>query len=380
MTEADLEVPFLAKKPVRIVEGKGVELVGDDGRTYLDVGASYGVALLGHAHPEIRAVLARSADHPAVHFTYPHPAREAFYERLTDATGLDRVYPTSSGTEAIEAATKAAVAATGRSRIVAVEGAFHGRSLGALAATWRRPYREPFEDLLHDVTFVPPDVDAVEQAIDDGTALFLAEPVQGEAGVHPLPDAFLEAARERCRATGAVFALDEVQTGLGRTGSFLAGGGLDPDVVCLGKGLGNGYPVAACVVSEAVADVPARSHGGTFNGNPTACAVAGEVLEILDEEDLPARAARIGDRLGERLTGIAQDHGIVREVRWAGAMAAVDLRVHNAPILRGMADRGVLALSSGRTGVRFLPPLTIADHRLDGAVDALDAALEAADG
>lgn len=380
MREADLEVPFLPKKPVRIVEGKGAELVGDDGRTYLDVGASYGVALLGHAHPRIRDVLARPAEHPAVHFTYPHPARQALYDRLTDATGLDRVYPTSSGTEAIEAATKAAVAATGRSRIVALEGAFHGRSLGALAATWRRPYREPFEELLHDVAFVPPEVDAVEAAVDEETALFLAEPVQGEAGVRPLPGAVLEAARERCRATGAVFALDEVQTGLGRTGSFLAGGGLDPDVVCLGKGLGNGYPVAACVVDEAVADVPPRSHGGTFNGNPTACAVAGEVLDVLDEEDLSARAARLGDRLGERLTDVAEDHRIVREVRWAGAMAAVDLRVHNAPILRGLADRGVLALSSGRTGVRFLPPLTVAEAQLDRAVEALDEALEGLDG
>lgn len=377
MTWRDVEerrdVGVLKKKPVAIQGGKGVELVGEDGTTYLDFGASYGVAVLGHGPPAVADAL--DPDAAFVHFTYPHRARARFFDRLADLTGLDRVFPTSSGTEAVEAALKLSVASTERSELVAVEGAFHGRSLGSLSMTYRRPFRAPFEDLLADVTFIPPDPEAVE-TIDEDTALFLAEPVQGEGGVHPLPPGFLQAAQDRCREVGAVFGVDEVQTGLGRTGALFAYQALDldPDLVCLGKALGNGYPVGACVVRDPVADVPARSHGGTYNGHPRACAVADAVLATIVGDDLPARAARLGDRLLDGLQDLVGP--AARQARGLGLMAALELRSHNGPVLRGLADRGVLALSAGRTVVRFLPPLVVTEDHVDRAVSALEEALD----
>lgn len=377
MTWRDVEerrdVGVLKKKPVAIRGGKGVELVGDDGATYLDFGASYGVAVLGHGHPAVADAL--DPDAAFVHFTYPHEARARFFDRLADLTGLDRTFPTSSGTEAVEAALKLSVASTERSKLVAVEGAFHGRSLGSLAMTYRRPFRAPFEDLLADVTFVPPEPEAVD-AIDEDTALFLAEPVQGEGGVHPLPPGFLQAAQDRCREVGALFGVDEVQTGLGRTGSLFAYQALDldPDLVCLGKALGNGYPIGACVVRDPVADVPARIHGGTYNGHPRACAVGDAVLATIVADDLPARAARLGDRLLDGLEGLVGP--AARQARGLGLMAALELRSHNGPVLRGLADRGVLALSAGRTVVRFLPPLIVTEDHVDRALSALTEALD----
>ncbi len=363
-----------------LTRGQGTTVWDDQDRAYLDAGgASYGTMNVGHAHPRVVEAI-EQASQGLTHTSqvFAHPARSQLTEALLDLAGpwAGRVFLSNSGTEAIEAAIKTAVATTGRSELVAFEGGFHGRSLGALAATHRPSYRAPFQERLGATRFTPwGDLEALAGQLDEDVAAVLLEPVQGEAGVRPAPDGFLEAVVDLAREAGALVILDEVQTGLGRTGHDLAlhGAGVKPDLVCLAKSLAAGLPLGATIAHERIDPLGKGQHGTTFGGSPVACQAALAVLGILDDEGLAHQAQAQGQRLHEGLAGI--DSGLIRQVRSQGLMVGVELGVRATPVLKALQTDGVLALPAGDNVLRFLPPLTLDDEGVDRLVGATEDAL-----
>lgn len=364
MGEAHLARSFPAK-PIEVVRALGHMLTASDGRTYVDLGgASHGVANFGHNHPRIVAAIQHQADQAIHHtMTIPSPVRATFLDELHRIlpAHLERTFLANSGTEAVEAALKHAVAATGRSHIVALKGSFHGRTIGALAATFRPQYRKPFAALLPEVTFVAPnDEAALDAAVTSETAMVLVEPIQGEGGLTACTPEFLRACQRTGHDRGALFAVDEIQTGLGRTGSDLAvtPSGTKPDLLLLGKSLAGGLPIGTCsMTSDVAARMPPGGHGNTFGGSPIVCAAATAALQVLREERLSEQASGTGAAFRKALQGIASP--LVREVRGRGLMLGLDLRIKAQPVLDGLLRRGWLALAAGPTVVRFLPPLAI---------------------
>lgn len=370
-------------KPVAFVRGAGHILTTADGHDYVDLGgASHGVANFGHNHPRIvEAVQQQARDLIHDTMTIPSPVRAAFLDAVHRVLPrhLERTFLANSGTEAVEAALKHAVAATGRSRFVALKGSFHGRTLGALSATFRPQYRKPFADALAvDVDFVAPnDEAALEATVSERHAAILVEPVQGEGGLTALSDSFLRACERVAHAKGALLVVDEIQTGLGRAGTDLAvsPSGAKPDLLLLGKSLAGGLPIGTCSMTEAVAArMPAGGHGNTFGGSPLVCAAGVAALDVLREERLSERAAGTGAAFRSRLERLGSP--LVREVRGRGLMLGLDLRVKSAPALERLLQRRLLALAAGPTVVRFLPPLAIPPHVLDGVADDLRGILE----
>jgi acetylornithine/LysW-gamma-L-lysine aminotransferase len=301
------------------------------------------------------------------HEAFCNDQRSALLQRLGGLVpGLDRVYLCNSGTEAVEAAIKFARLTTRRTGIVAAMRGFHGRTLGALSATWNKHYREPFEPLVPGFRHFPyNNTAALEQALDENTAAVILEVVQGEGGVHLGTPEFLQTAQDLCRKRGALLIIDEVQTGFGRTGKMLAieHTGLSPDLLCVAKSLAGGLPMGAVLIGAAVAAQPAGTHGSTFGGNPLACAAALATLDVMSQDDLPGRAARKGLYLLEQLRAI--DSPAVREVRGLGLMIGIELRHKVATALQAMLERGVIALPAGLTVLRLLPPLVITDEQLE---------------
>lgn len=293
---------------------------------------------------------------------YGNPVRRQFVERLLAIAPppLERVFLSNSGTEAVEAALKFARAATGRPGVVAFRRGFHGRTMGALSATWRKELREPYEPLVPGFSHVAyNDVEAIERAVTDATAAVLVEPVQGEGGVY-LPTAeFLAAARSACDRVGALLIVDEVQTGLGRTGRRFAieRWGVAPDVLTLAKSLAGGVPVGATLTSPAVEERFVGSHTSTFGGNPLACAAGLAALRVLERDRLWERAERLGEQGLGYLRGLSVP--TVREVRGVGLMIGIELKVRAAPLLDALTAEGVLAISAGANVIRLLPPLVI---------------------
>jgi acetylornithine/LysW-gamma-L-lysine aminotransferase len=308
--------------------------------------------------------------------------------RLCALAGMPRLFLCNSGAEAIEAAFKFARAnangaSTGRTKIVAAMRGFHGRTFGALSATWNKKYREPFEPLVPGFVHVPyNNLERLAQAVDGETAAVVLEVVQGEGGVYPGSAEYLQGAQRLCRQAGALLIIDEVQTGFGRTGRFFAFQhyGLEPDLVCVAKSLAGGLPMGAVLIGERVGEIPTGSHGTTFGGNPLACAAALAVLQTMEQEQLPQRAAELGNYLLERLRGI--DSPRVREVRGLGLMVGIEIRQKVAPYLQALMEHGVLALAAGLTVIRLLPPLVIEQQQLDRVVEALGEtlALDLSDG
>ncbi len=369
----------VGEKPVRLARGEGVHLRGADGTEYLDFGASYGCAPVGHAHPDVVDAATEQLERlPFVQASYPVAARDALYDRLAAAApdGCGNVWLCNSGTEAVEAALKFARSATGRADVVAAKRGFHGRTMGALSATWKRQYREPYEPLLADVTFVPyGDSDALADAVDDETAAVILEPVQGEGGVRPAPEGYLAAAREAADDAGAALVLDEVQTGLGRTGGLWAceRRGVVPDALTVGKGLASGLPAAATLCADRLAD-GAGPHGSTYGGGPVVAAAAAATLDVLADEGLAANAARVGEHLRTELRAADLP---VRAVRGEGLLVGVEVRRGATRVLRDLAvEHALLALPAGRSVVRLLPPLSVTEAHADRVVEALAAVLD----
>ena len=366
-----------SEKPIEIEAGKGAYLYGADGTEYLDFGASYAVAAIGHSHPAVtKAVRGQIGQLTYVQASYPIGVRTDLYEKLA-ALGpgdVDNVWLCNSGTEANEAAMKFARSATGRSKIVATRRGFHGRTMGALAMTWKDKYKKPFEPLAGGIEFVPyGDGDALAEAVDEDTAAVFLEPVQGEGGIHPASVEYLRTAREATDDAGAALVFDEIQTGVGRTGSLWAceGVGVEPDILTAAKGIANGLPLGTTLVKDWIAE-DSGNHGSTFSGGPVVCAGANATLDTIVEEDVPGNAARVGEYLRAELETAVDDHDLpVREIRGVGLMIGVEVKRGANRVLKNLAlKEDVLALPAGRTVVRLLPPLTIDEGHVDQFVDS----------
>ena len=370
-----------SEKPIRIERGKGPYLYGENDSKYLDFGASYACVPLGHSRPEVTAAVSEQLERLTyVQGSYPVAARDALVERLSEVSPGDAEYVwlCNSGTEANEAALKFARSATGKTKFVATMQGFHGRTMGSLSTTWKSKYKEPFEPLIEDVEFVPyGDADALDDAIDESTAGFIVEPIQGEGGINPGTTEYLRAAREITEQAGAALIADEVQTGLGRTGTMWATehAGVVPDITTSAKGLANGLPIGATLCKEWIAE-GAGPHGSTFSGGPVVCAAADATLSIIEAEDVPAHAATIGEYLATELDAALGD--AVRDIRGTGLMTGIEVKRGSNRLLRDLAiEHGVLALPAGRTVLRLLPPLTIEETHVDRVVEAISATTSA---
>lgn len=368
-----------------IERGEGSYVWDVEGRRYLDLVSGIAVNALGHGHPELVAAVSKQAGelvHVSNFFTTPAQVRAA--ERILEvaqAPAGSAVFFTNSGTESIEAAIKLS-RRTGRSRIVALEGAFHGRSTGALALTHKAAYREPFEPLIPDVVHIPAgDLDALREHVDEQTAMLVLEPVQGEAGVHPLSAEYLQAARARTTEVGALLVVDEIQTGIGRTGAWFAHqrSGIVPDAMTLAKGLGGGVPIGALVTfgPEVTALLTAGQHGSTFGGNPLACASALAVLDTIESAGLVEAATSLGDHLARSVAAL--DHPALGEARGVGLLRAIPLQgVGSSEVVAAAREAGFIVNPVAPDTIRLAPPLTITTTELDSFVAALPAILEAA--
>ena len=374
--------------PKRVfVRGEGTKLFDADGNAYTDLLAGLAVNALGHGHPEVVAAITEqltTLGHVSNFFATP--AQIELAERLdgfasANSPGVaSRVFFTNSGTEANEAAFKI-TRLTGRRRIVAMEGSFHGRTLGALAITHNPKYREPFEPLPGDVTFVPfGDADALAEAVDDSVAAVVLEPIQGENGVVDPGQQFVAEARRIASEAGALLWIDEVQTGIGRCGEWLAHtpSGVTADLVTVAKGLGAGFPVGACIALGPAADaLQPGSHGTTFGGNPVAAAAGLAVLTVIEREGLLARSRALGEHLADAVSALG--HPDIDHVRGRGLLRGIVLRRDVAPAVADAALEAGFIINAPRPGVlRVAPPLVISEAALDAFVAALPGWLEAA--
>jgi acetylornithine/LysW-gamma-L-lysine aminotransferase len=372
MTESGF---VFSEKPISIDRGEGPYLYDED-TAFLDFGASYAVTPTGHCHPDVVAATQHQLEQLMyVQASYPVDIRDDLHNSLAASVSgdIDNVWLCNSGTEANEAAIKFARSATGRSKIIATTQGFHGRTLGSLAATWKQAYKEPFEPLAGGFEFVDyGDVDELEAAVDDDTAAVLLEPIQGEGGINPAPSGYLQAVREQTEDHGAAMVLDEIQTGLGRTGSMWAAEnyGVTPDILTTAKGLASGLPVGATLCRDWIAE-NAGDHSSTFSGGPVVCAAAKETLDVIEREELAEHADEMGTYLTDALESTIGDD--VRDIRGQGLMIGIEVKRGANRMLPTLAlDHGILALPAGRTVLRLLPPLVIEREHADQVVTALE--------
>lgn len=372
--------------PIAFVRGQGCELFDADGQRYLDLCAGVAVCSVGHAHPRYVKAIADQVGRVAhVSNWFLNEQNVLAAAALCKRTGMDRAFFCNSGAEANEAMLKLArhyffgIGQPARSKIIAFHNSFHGRTLGALAMTGTPKYHEGFGPVTGIVHVAYGDLDAVKRALTDDVAAINVEPIQGEGGVFPAPAGFLKGLREACDTSGALLLLDEVQTGIGRTGHFLAsdGAGVKGDVVALAKGVGGGFPVGVMLTREKYAGaLPPGTHGTTFGGNPLACAAILSVLEILDDEKLIEGARTKGERLGAGLRSIAADHPAVCETaRGEGLLWGLVLKPGFVArdVLPKVIAHHVLLTGAGERVIRFCPPLTVTEKQIDEGVAALRA-------
>lgn len=365
---------------VALTRGQGAVLTDADGKEYVDFLAGIAVNILGHAHPAIiEAVTTQLSTLGHVSNLYAsEPAIELAEKLLSHLGAPGRVFFCNSGTEANEAAFKLA-RATGRSKIIAAENSFHGRTMGALALTGQAAKRKPFEPMPPGVEHVPyGDLDALDRAVDADTAAVFLEPMMGEGGVVVPPEGYLVGARQITADRGALLVLDEVQTGIGRTGWFYAhqSVGIVPDVMTLAKGLGGGMPIGACIATGATADLfgPGK-HGTTFGGNPVCAAAALAVLRTIAEDDLISRADTLGKTLSAGIEGLG--HPLIDHVRGAGLLLGIVLTHDVAPAVENSAREAGYLINAAQPGVvRLAPPLVLTDEQAEGFVAALPAILD----
>jgi acetylornithine/N-succinyldiaminopimelate aminotransferase len=379
--EATHFLPVVKRLPVALVEGRGSRVRDVEGREYVDLTAGWGVCAVGHCHPELVRAISEQAGRlmQTTNLFYTLPQLDLI-ERLAEITPepLTRSFLVSSGAEAVEGALKLAYRASGRREFVSTHGSFHGRTLGGLSVIGQAKHRERYAPILHEQTFVPfDDLDAARAAVNERVAAVIVEPVQGEGGVNVPSPGYLAGLREICDAAGALLIADEVQTGIGRTGAWVAvdHAGVSPDILTLGKGLGGGFPVAAFLCSEAVAKtVEPGDHGGTYAGNPLAAAAANAVLRVITEDGLVERAAELGARLLARLAAFAEEHPQHAEAaRGQGLLVGLVLRdeARAASLALRALERGVLVnVTAGRV-MRLFPALNVPEEDLWPAVESL---------
>jgi acetylornithine aminotransferase/acetylornithine/N-succinyldiaminopimelate aminotransferase len=386
--EAEHVLQVYRRLPVVFERGHGVRLTSDSGKTYLDFISGIGVASLGHGHPGLAKALADQAA-SLLHTSnlYFHPLQGELANRLSAKTGLERVFFCNSGTEAVEACLKFArrywhtQGETTRTKYVAFQHSFHGRTMGALSTTWDDHYRAPFQPLIPGVSFAATDdVAAFEALVDTNTAAVIVEPIQGEGGVRPIPAAMAQAIASACRKTGALLIADEVQSGSGRTGEFLYSKtlGLRPDLVSLGKALGAGVPVGAALISSDIAKtLSPGDHGTTYGGNLLACRAALVFLDALDG-GLQTQVRETSAHLFAGLRALAAKHpSLVRDVRGAGLIAGIELARDAQSTITAALDRGLLVNRTSTNVVRLLPPYVVTPADVDEALQGLGEAIVA---
>jgi acetylornithine/N-succinyldiaminopimelate aminotransferase len=376
-TSLDPLWPIAGRAPLTIESGQGSYVFDSDGRRYLDAITGIGVNALGYAHPRTTAALVNQAQR-CVHTSnlFHHPFQEKLARRLCAMTSLDQVFFSSTGTEAVEAALKA-VRGRRSGKLVALHNSFHGRTFGSLAVTGQPKYRQPFEPLSLQVTFVEPnDLCGLERAVNGDTAGIILEPILGEGGIIPLDSDFLAKARELATRFGALLIADEIQCGLGRTGRRFAykESGIRPDIVVLAKPLAGGLPLGATLFTEeAAAALPPGTHGTTFGGGPLACRVALEFLDVMEE--LLPNVRCVGDQLLEGLRGLQRKHPAIAEVRGRALMIGIQLDRSGHAYVERARERGLLINCTHETVLRLLPPFTLSGEEAQEVVDILDSLL-----
>ncbi len=372
------ELDVFGKRGITLVRGRGSRLWDDEGREYIDCMSGHGALNLGHGHPALlEALTTQAAELVCATGAFYHPEKARLMSRLVELAprSLTRVFFCNSGTESIEAALKLARLATGRSGIVSFKRSFHGRTFGALSASFQPKHHELFGPVVPGVAFAPYNaVDGLDSVLTELVGCVVLELVQGEGGVHPAEPRFVAEVARLSAERGILVVVDEVQTGFGRTGHLFACEhfGLEPDMLCLAKSIAGGFPMGALLVSDRI-QPPVGSHGSTFGGNPLACALANRVLDCLIDEALPQRALELGRTWLARLRRI--ESPMVEEVRGLGLMIGIQLAQKAAPYLDALARDGVLALAAGPKVLRLLPPLNIELTDLERVTEALERTL-----
>ncbi|TDA31909.1 MAG: acetylornithine transaminase [Hadesarchaea archaeon] len=378
------------KLPVVFSRGKGIFLWDLGGKRYLDFVAGVAVSALGHADPELRKALSRQAGR-LIHMTnlvYIKEQVELARELARITPGrINKFFFSNSGAESVEAALKLSIKHTGRKKIVAMEHSFHGRTLGALSATWKPSYREPFQSFfLSNVQFIPfNDLSSAERAVDEDTAAVILEPIQGEGGVRVASQEFLKGLKELCEERGALLIMDEVQTGMGRTGKWFAceHWGVEPDIITLAKALGGGVPIGCTGARpEVMESFQPGDHGATFGGNPLACVAALTVIREIRKRGLVKKAERRGRYFMKALEELKGDHPSVREVRGKGLMLGMELDGEDKAerVVMGALEEGFLINVTAGKVLRFLPPLVVEEAHIDALVSTLDGLLRKVEG
>lgn len=386
-------MPTYSRAPMSFEQGEGSWLVDRDGTRYLDIGGGIAVTALGHAHPALVDVLSEQAG-KLWHTSnlYNVPQQEILAEKLRDATFADTMFFTNSGNEAMECAIKMVrkywyeKGQPERVKIITFTGSFHGRSIANISAAGSEKLTKGFGPLLEGFEILEAgDHDALLAALDDTVAGVIVEPVQGEGGIIPLPDACLKGLRDMCDTTGALLVFDEIQCGVGRTGKLFAHewAGVTPDIMAVAKGIGNGFPLGACLATEdAASGMTAGSHGSTYGGNPLACAVGSKVMDLVNDNDFLADVNRKAGLLRQKLEGLVASHPDIFElVRGSGLMIGIKCKVPNMDVVNAGYAEHLLTVPGGDNVVRVLPALNISDEDIAEAVARLDRAassLEAA--
>jgi len=383
MTEEQYMGNLYQKFPVTIEKGKGAHVWDINGKEYIDCMGGYGVALVGHRNDRVvNAIKSQLEKIITVHSSLYNKTREEFLENLIRIApkGLSQVHLNNSGTEAVEAAIKFARKFTHKKGMIAMNGSYHGKSMGSLSLTFNPKYRNEFQPLVEKVSFSPfGDIDALRSTIDDDTGFVILEPIQGESGIHVAPDGFLQDVRKLCDEKGILLVFDEIQSGFGRTGRMWASEHWNtiPDIMCLAKGIAGGVPMGATLVRpDILACMKKGEHSSTFGGNPLSCAAGIGAIQALTKDGLIQNAEKMGMVFQEGLERLKNKHKIIREVRGKGLMIGVELKFEVKDILMGAIKNGVLLLYSGRNIIRLLPPLVITKEDILKVVDILDTLLD----
>ena len=383
MTEEQYMGNLYQKFPVTIEKGKGAHVWDINGKEYIDCMGGYGVALVGHRNDRVvNAIKSQLEKIITVHSSLYNKTREEFLENLIRISpkGLSQVHLNNSGTEAVEAAIKFARKFTHKKGMIAMNGSYHGKSMGSLSLTFNPKYRNECQPLVEKVSFSPfGDIDALRSTIDDDTGFVILEPIQGESGIHVAPDGFLQDVRKLCDEKGILLVFDEIQSGFGRTGRMWASEHWNtiPDIMCLAKGIAGGVPMGATLVRpDILACMKKGEHSSTFGGNPLSCAAGIGAIQALTKDGLIQNAEKMGMVFQEGLERLKNKHKIIREVRGKGLMIGVELKFEVKDILMGAIKNGVLLLYSGRNIIRLLPPLVITKEDILKVVDILDTLLD----
>jgi len=365
--------------PVTVEKGLGAHVWDTDGKEYIDCMGGYGVALLGYKNERVtNAIKSQLEKIITVHSSLYNKTREEFLENLFKVAPkkLSQVHLNNSGAEAIEAAMKFARKFTGKTEMVAMNGSYHGKSLGALSITFNPKYRKAFKPLVEKVSFSPfGDIEKLRETVSDQTSFVILEPIQGESGIHVAPDGFLQDVRKLCDEKGILLIFDEIQAGLGRTGKMWAHQHweTEPDILCLAKGIAGGVPMGATLVrSDILSCISKGEHSSTFGGNPLSCAAGTATIQALTQDKLVENSANMGKLFRQGLEQLKEKHSVIREVRGKGLMIGVELKFEVKDILMEGIEKGLLLLYSGRNILRLLPPLVITEEDVTKSLEIMD--------